>query len=1765
MSKRSRLGATGRRLLGRLAALGGTAIIISSLLLTVGVTAVSAADTGAKLPTTTGDPSNGWTGTPANAFTDNGQYATVRPAAGASVSQSYGTFGFSVPNGSIVDGIRVRVQANATDAAGCTLDVRLSGNGGTTYQTKSVPITSTSDTVYTAGSASDTWGAVWDPTQLTDDNFRVTLRAVDGTNCDDGVPTNNEATFAVDYFDVTITYRTITQGTANPPLSANTCDAANFNFIIDMSGSIGQQGNIPSNLPDMIAGINKFVTDFQVSGNGKYAATRFNGSSATNLTNGYISAAAFKTIISNLSNPSGLTPTGTGIAAGQTNIANPGPGQQIMFVLTDGSPNVPNTHGDDLTNPETWLQGANAAIAAANTARNPFVVEAFYVTQDGPPPDPGDVNLPFTPAGDVRWAQAVMTEIGGGSFLVGDFDDFEQELAQAIHCTPDIRVLKTADNSPIPAGATAAYTIEARNIGKGTANGVTLTDNLPSGVAWSEDSTQCSIANGTLSCNFGTMAADAVKVVHLSGVTDAADCGTLPNTASASASNEPDNVLANNSASATITVQCGSITIIKNALPNDAQDFAFSTTGGAPLASFSLDDDGDNGNALSNTKVFNKVGPGAYTVTEAATTGWDLTNLVCNDANGSVSIPNRTATINLQPNENVTCTFTNTRQKNNPTISTVASAPITIGGSISDTATLAGGFNPTGTITYTLYGPNDATCALPAIFTTTKPVSGNGSYTSASFPPVAVGTYRWIASYGGDSNNNPVSGNCNDANESVVVSPATPGIATSAAESVVIGSAIHDTAVLSGAVGATGTITFNLYATGDCSGVPLISDTRTVAGNGSYGPVTFTPGAIGTYHWIASYGGDANNAPIAGACGDAGENDTVIKASPAIVTSANQSVVFGNPIADTATLSGGVSATGTINFNAYSTANCSGAAVFTTSLPVNGNGSYGPVGFTPAAVGTYHWIASYGGDGKNNAATGVCGAEGENDTVTPAAPSVVTQASGAVTIGGAISDTATLSGAVNPTGSITFNLYGPNDATCTGSVIFTSTVTVNANGAYGSGNFTPTIAGTYRWIANYGGDGNNAATANGCNGANESVVVNPAHPTVVTQASGALTIGSPISDTATLAGGVAPTGSLGFKLYGPNDATCSGPVIFQIAATVVGNGNYGAGSFTPTQTGTYRWIANYSGDANNTATANTCNESNESVVVNPATPTIATVATEGGVAGDPISDTATLSGAYLPTTGTMTFNLYSATDPGCEDDPIFTSTVSITAGGTATSAPFTVTLAGTYHWIASYSGDAHNEGVTGSCGDQGETTLINKFNPDITTSLSSGDVTGAKITVLFGASVTDQATLTGASPDAGGSVTYTVYSDNACTQTIADAGSKPVVAGAAAPSDPVVFPAAGTFYWQAAYSGDANNAPATSTCTDEVLTVTTPDLHTVKLVKTNDGSFGPTSTANPGDTLTFQITITNNGDADATNVPVSDDINAILAHATYNGDCSNGCNFVGGVLTWTIPTIAKSGGSVVLTFSVDLAATFPDGTTALPNVVVVEGPGSNCAAAEGASLAAIELAVDADCDTTTTVDAFSLVLDKTNDAPLEDLVLPDKTVVSLPTADEGKTVTYTLTYTVGALDVTNAVITDVVPEGLQYIDGSATSNAEFTFDGYDSTTRTLSWMAAKVTENGSVTYDALVVKGASELAQPLTNVASIGSDQTPPDDASSDVFVPVIPLSETAPPTDVSGHTQGTSAPGFSLMLILAVLGGLILVIGFVTPVPEVVRRRSRR
>jgi hypothetical protein len=103
-----------------------------------------------------------------------------------------------------------------------------------------------------------------------------------------------------------------------------------------------------------------------------------------------------------------------------------------------------------------------------------------------------------------------------------------------------------------------------------------------------------------------------------------------------------------------------------------------------------------------------------------------------------------------------------------PTLAGTASDAL-LGSPITDAVTLSGGQAPGGTIDFAVYGPGDASCSSAPAQTTTKPVSGNGSY-SQSFTPAAAGTYRWVASYSGDTDNKPKSGACNDPEQTSTVS-----------------------------------------------------------------------------------------------------------------------------------------------------------------------------------------------------------------------------------------------------------------------------------------------------------------------------------------------------------------------------------------------------------------------------------------------------------------------------------------------------------------------------------------------------------------------------------------------------------------------------------------------------------------------------------------------------------------------------------------------------------------------------------------------------------------------------------------------------------------------------------------------------------------------------------------------------------------------------------------------------------------------------------
>ncbi len=169
-----------------------------------------------------------------------------------------------------------------------------------------------------------------------------------------------------------------------------------------------------------------------------------------------------------------------------------------------------------------------------------------------------------------------------------------------------------------------------------------------------------------------------------------------------------------------------------------------------------------------------------------------------------------------------------------------------------------------------------------------------------------------------------------------------------------------------------------------------------------------------------------------------------------------------------------------------------------------------------------------------------------------------------------------------------------------------------------------------------------------------------------------------------------------------------------------------------------------------------------------------------------------------------------------------------------------------------------------------------KVNPRIATTLSA-------TTVGIGTAVHDSAALTGATATAGGTVTYTVYkNDSSCTQNGQSAGTVSVTNGVVPDSDAITFNSAGDFYWQAVYSGDPDNNPATSVCTSELLVVSPnlTGLSTAQNLIPNDDATLSGATGNAGGTITFDLFAPT--DATCSGTPALTQEVAVSGNGTYS-------------------------------------------------------------------------------------------------------------------------------------------------------------------------------------------------------------------------------------------------------------------------------------------
>lgn len=336
--------------------------------------------------------------------------------------------------------------------------------------------------------------------------------------------------------------------------------------------------------------------------------------------------------------------------------------------------------------------------------------------------------------------------------------------------------------------------------------------------------------------------------------------------------------------------------------------------------------------------------------------------------------------------------------------------------------------------------------------------------------------------------------------------------ATASADTTLGVGTLTDTASVAGWSPEAGAMmTFRLYGPDDttCQDTPLLeSIVPYIAGAGGAMSAAYTPNRAGTYRWRAQFSSPSTTT-VTTACDDPSQDTFVDKATPVLSAVASPSVRLGaGTLRDIASVSGRVNpqpgSTVTFALHGPNDPTCSAPIYAPPGVPYPNSGSSTVTSPTlaPLQAGVYRWRASYSGDANNKPATTAC-SDGIQFTLVAKAAPVVASSPGAGSPGGVatLNDTATVVGRVSPVGGATidFNMYGPDDPTCARGPAFVSTGVPYPEGeaaAVTSAPYAPPTPGSYRWIAFYSGDTNNAAAIGVCSA--ETTVVGQAPPPCAT-------------------------------------------------------------------------------------------------------------------------------------------------------------------------------------------------------------------------------------------------------------------------------------------------------------------------------------------------------------------------------------------------------------------------------------------------------------------------------------------------------------------------------------------------------------------------------------------------------------------------------------------------------------------------------------------
>jgi len=606
------------------------------------------------------------------------------------------------------------------------------------------------------------------------------------------------------------------------------------------------------------------------------------------------------------------------------------------------------------------------------------------------------------------------------------------------------------------------------------------------------------------------------------------------------------------------------------------------------------------------------------------------------------------------------------------------------------------------------------------------------------------------------------------------VGEVTATILTSSGSPSVLGASVTFTATVSisggGSVTPDGTVTFTDTTTGTILGSQTLVPS---------GIVTLSTAALtyGLHTITATFSGDAAN-NIQGSFGTLSQD---VQASSTTTLALNPNPSFyGNTVTFTVTVPtiGSVAATGRVNFYMAGQANPLNPAPLSLAT-VAGTGT---VAFTISSlpVSTIaapdNITASYLGDLNYAPSTSNTVSQVVNQAVTSTSVSALPSpavAGKAITITASVTVT---QGASTPTGNITFT------DSLNGGALFTLACTPQPTVASPTCTTTALAVGLNAIGATYAGDTNDAgsqATVFGLSVDQETItlVSNP-NPSIY---------GMPVSYTVAVSsiGNVAATGTVNIL----DDGQTIGTITLQ-GTTIFTTSSLPASTVAAPDLIT----ASYAGDSNYVPIVSAPVDQ----VVNKATTSTAVSSLPNpGIAGgaEAITATVTVTQGVSTPTGSVTF-----TDGGAS-----LSSVALNSGtGKATINP--VLALGSHSIVVTYSGDTNDSGSTSAS----LPLTVNQANTT-TVLASSGSPSLVLAPVTFTATVTS---IGGGVPS--GNVTFT-DTFNSATVTLACAGT--LTAGSATCTTSALV--SGTHTITAAYGGDTNDAPSSSTFSQVVGTIPT--------------------------------------------------------------------------------------------------------------------------------------------------------------------------------------------------------------------------------------------------------------------------------------------------------------------------------------------------------